>query len=224
MAGASGEGEEAPESYFEGAEFRELCDDESKAVVFQEKNVAIIENIKFEGYAGGLSDLGNPHTFFPHSSTDAMAGASGEGEKAPESYWEQVSDVAYRKLLRRRDRDFLGGTASGGDNPLSALRQEAELEQEEALAVWNEGNIDDGCIKYEEYEGAQVASIPLDHPVLLYINGERSDWGRLSRKDCLEGTDTVMAPGGETFVAMSKLRGRLLARDAGRGVKSVQKR
>ena len=150
-----------------------------------------------------------------------MAGASGEGEKAPETYWENVSDVAYRKLCE----EFGVKLWPVGADLLSIFRHEAELEQEEALAVWNEDNIDDGCIKYAEVAaGVQVAEIPLDHPVLLYINGERSDWGHLSRKDCLEGTNTVMAPALETFVAMSKLRGRLLVRDAGRGVKSAQKR
>ena len=154
-----------------------------------------------------------------------MAGASQEGEQEPDSYWEQLEDAAYRKYRKLCEDDFRVPFKPGSGDLLSIFRQEAELEQEEALAVWNVDNIDDGCIKYAEVAaGEQVAEIPLDHPVLLYINGARSDWGRLSRKDCLEGTDTVMASGRETFVAMSTLRGRLLARDAGRGVKSAQKR
>lgn len=163
-----------------------------------------------------------PH---PHSSTRGMAGASGEGEEAPESYWEDCSDVAFRNVCDDETYGFGALVKPGGGDLLATCIRAAKLKQEEMLAEWNEGNIDDGCIKYEDVGwSAPRAHIPLDHPVLLYINGRRSGSQQLTRKDCLEGADTVMAHGGETFVAMTKLRERLRVRDAGRKVKSAQKR
>ncbi len=109
------------------------------------------------------------------------------------------------------------------DAIFASAKEKMLEEEEEALAGWNEDNIDSSMVYLPDKSGdpsKEKCLVKWDHPVVAYLNAMEltNSLGlkfiRFSKDDCVNGTDYIKAYATEVRMCLTKIKARLRTRDS----------